>query len=257
MAQTSVRAGDREGNCERLAEMLEKNWKPSDEVTAVVMPELWDVGYVIDDPGFYGDPENYMALEFLGDLAKKYGCWFVGGSVFALTDDGAFNRALAVSPDGKLAAHYDKAHLVPFMNETTYLRAGSARALFDLGGAKAGMAVCYDLRFCEWIRLYAADGAEVMFFSAEWPTERVEHWRIMLQSRAVENNIFVVGCNNCGKSGKTTFGGHSMVIDPWGKILFEAADEPEFSFVEIDTEEAKKAEKLLKTMEMRRPEIYK
>ena len=257
LIQTNVTPGDREGNYARAEAMIDGAYKPSDIPTALLLPELWDVGYVIEQPGKYGDPEAHQAAEFLGRLARKYGCWFIGGSVFATTDEGSFNRAMAVSPSGEYVAHYDKAHLFPAMKEDKFLKPGSARTHVDISGVDAGMELCYDLRFCEWTSLYAVDGAKVLFAAAEWPVRRVEHWRLLVQARAVENMMYAAGCNRCGTSGKTVFGGHSMVVDPWGRILCECGDEPGTAFAVIDTDEAEKARALLHIFEMRRPEIYK
>jgi len=256
VAQTDVRLGDREGNYRRTVEILADRWLPSETETAVVLPEIWDVGYVIDSPGTYGDPDAAQAAAFLGSLARRHGCWFAGGSVLAVTDEGAFNRAMAVSPDGGYVAHYDKAHLISLMDEDKYLMPGNKRTLFDIGETRAAMAICYDLRFCEWLRLCAVEGAQVLFISAEWPKSRVDHWRVLLQARAIENMMYVVGCNRVGTSNGTEFGGHSMVVDPWGEILYEGGDAEDFAFVEFDVEKTEKARSFLQVLSARRPELY-
>ena len=257
IAQTDVRLSDREGNCERLEALLSRVWSKSDKETAIVLPELWDVGYCIDAPGFCGDPECWQAREFLSRLAKQYGCWFAGGSVFAVTDEGSCNRAMVIDPQGNYVASYDKAHLFPLMNEDKYLRAGSERTHVDIGGADCGFVICYDLRFCEWTRLYAVDGAQVLFVAAEWPVERIEAWRLLLRATAVQNMLYVVACNRCGESEGVRFGGRSAVVDPWGRVLWEGGEGEDFAFVELDTDAALKARETLKVLEVRRPEIYK
>lgn len=110
--------------------------------------------------------------------------------------------------------------------------------------------------FPELTRLYAAEGAELQFFSAEWPISRIDHWCTLLKARAIENMMFVAACNCVGKVNGTTFGGHSTVVDPWGKILYEGGIEEDFAFVEIDTSQVKKARDFLRVFEMRRPELY-
>jgi len=256
IAQRDIKIGDREGNYSRIKDMLEHNWVVSDTETAVILPEIWDVGYVIDAPGFYGDPDAMEAAGFLGSLAQKYGCWFAGGSVLAVTDEGAFNRAMAVNANGEYISCYDKAHLIPIMDEDKYLQAGNKRNHFMIGEVHASMALCYDLRFCEWIRLYAAEGTEVLFISAEWPAARIDHWRTLIQARAIENMMYVIGCNRVGTSNGTLFGGHSIAVDPWGKILYEAGEDEDFAFVEFETEKVKKARDFLQVLASRRPELY-
>ena len=125
-----------------------------------------------------------------------------------------------------------------------------------MNGTCAAMAICYDLRFCEWLRLCAVEGAQVLFISAEWPKSRVDHWRILLQARAIENMMYVVGCNRVGTSNGTEFGGHSMVVDPWGEILYEGGDGEDLAFVEFDVEKTEKARSFLQVLNARRPELY-
>ena len=256
IAQIDLAIGERESNFEKVERTLQTNWTKSDTPTAVILPEMWDVGYIIEESQKYGDKDASMAAEFLGTIALKYNCWFTGGSVLALTENGAVNRAMVVDPSGEYVASYDKTHLIPLIDEKKYLWPGDRRTHFDLSGIPAALAICYDLRFPELTRLYATEGAELQFFSAEWPISRIDHWCTLLKARAIENMMFVAACNRVGRVNGTTFGGHSMVIDPWGKILYEGGTEEDFVFVEIDTSQVKKARDFLRVFEMRRPELY-
>lgn len=252
-----IRAGARAANYKQLEEMLVGGWIPSDIPTTVLLPELWDVGYVIEEAEEYGDRNEEQAAAFLGVLARKYGCWFAGGSILALTDRGAFNRAMVVDPRGEYVAHYDKTHLIPLMDEEKYLLAGDWRTHADIAGVDVGLSICYDIRYPEWQRLYAVEGAQALFFSAEWPKTRIEHWQVMLRSRAIENMCYVIGCNRTGTTGNTIFGGHSMAIDPWGEILCDCGESPCLDFVQIDTAKTEKARFFLQALEVRRPELYR
>lgn len=257
IAQLDVKAGDRAANYRRLEDTLREKWAPSEIPTAVLLPEIWDVGYVIEEAEKYGDRNEEQAAEFLGKLARQYGCWFAGGSVLALTDRGALNRAMVVNPRGEYVAHYDKAHLISLMDEDKYLLAGDWRTHADIAGVDVGLSICYDIRYPEWQRLYAVEGAHALFFSAEWPKSRVEHWQVMLRSRAIENMCYAIGCNRIGTTGGTTFGGHSMAIDPWGEILCDCGEEPCLAFVTIDTDKTVKARDFLQALTARRPMLYR
>lgn len=257
LAQMDIKLGDREANFAAVADWMKKYWTPSETETVVVLPEMFDVGYVIEEAGKYADSGAERAVEFLSELARRCGVWFVGGSVLASTEEGAVNRALVVNPRGEYVAHYDKVHLVPMMDEDTYLRGGSEFCLFEIGGVKCALAICYDLRFCEWFRMGALAGAQIFFISAEWPRPRIEHWRTLLRARAIENMIYIAACNRVGETPSDSFPGYSAVIDPWGATLCEAAEEPFGAFVEIEPERVREARRFIKTLEMRRPEIYK
>ena len=257
VAQIDIKIGDREANCKTIREWMERYCAPSDLETVVVLPEIWDVGYAIDQAEKYADENAEQGKAFLGELARKYGVWFAGGSVLAKTDKGFFNRALVVNPKGECVGYYDKAHLIPLMDEDKYLKSGDRKCFFDIAGVTAACLICYDIRFCEWMRLNAVQGAKVFFISAEWPTIRIDHWIALLKARAIENMMYIVACNRVGKTGETDFGGHSLVIDPWGSVLYEGGDKPDGVFVEIDPEKVQEIRDHLKVFEVRRPELYR
>ena len=257
LAQMDIKLGDREANFAAVEEWMKKYWTPSETETAVVLPEMFDVGYVIDEAEKYADRGAERAVEFLSGLARRYDVWFAGGSGLAWADGAAVNRALVVNPRGEYVAHYDKVHLVPMMDEDKYLRGGSEFCAFDLGGVKCALAICYDLRFCEWFRMGALAGAQLFFISAEWPRPRIGHWRTLLRARAVENMMYIAACNRVGDTPSDSFPGYSAVIDPWGAPLCEAAEAPFGAFVEIEPRKAEEARRFIKALEMRRPELYK
>ena len=256
LAQIRICIGDRARNQERVREWMAV-CKRGPHPTVVVLPEIWDVGYALDRKDELADEEGREAALFLGGLARQYGVWFVGGSVLARTASGIVNRAQVVDPSGRLVAWYDKIHLVPMLDEPLHLVGGNARCIFSIAGTTACCAVCYDLRFCEFIRRCALDGAKVLFVSAEWPEERIEHWSVLLRARAIENMMYVVACNRVGASGGIRFGGASMVIDPWGVVLHQgSADAEEDAFVSFDPAVADQARTYLQVFDMRKPELY-
>lgn len=254
--QLDIALGDREKNRKNVEKWMASIPLTPEIPTAIVLPELWDVGYALDRAAELSDPEGSGAAAFLGGLAKKYGVWFVGGTVLASAGEGFVNRAQVINPKGELVAYYDKVHLIRLMEEEKYFTGGKKECIFPLEGATAGCVICYDLRFCEWLRTYALKGTEVMFISAEWPTPRIDHWKIMLQSRAIENQMYVVACNRCGETEADKFGGASMIIGPWGEVLFEAGEGEEAGFATLDLEKVSKARNFLTVFKDRVPEIY-
>ncbi|HBI05283.1 MAG TPA: carbon-nitrogen hydrolase, partial [Paenibacillaceae bacterium] len=115
----------------------------------------------------------------------------------------------------------------------------------------------YDIRFPELARSYALDGAGILVNSAEWPHPRLNHWRTLMQARAIENQMYVVACNRVGISGKTEFCGHSMVIDPWGEILVEGGEEEAILIAEIDLTLIEEVRGKIPVFADRRPDLYK
>lgn len=255
--QLDIALGEKKKNYENVERWMEMVSLPSDLPTVIVLPEIWDVGYALTRAEELADPEGREAAVFLGGLARKYGVWFVGGSVLASTKRGYVNRAQVINPEGDLVAFYDKVHLIRLMDEEKYLTGGRKECLFDLEGVPSGCVICYDIRFCEWLRTYALKGAEMLFVSAEWPTVRADHWKTLLRARAIENQMFVVACNRCGTTGDTAFAGGSLILGPKGEILFEGGDREEAGFATLDFKEVTDIRNFLTVFSDRVPEIYK
>ena len=169
--------------------------------------------------------------DFLSRSAKELGLWIVGGTLpLACSDPGRVrNSSLAFAPSGVCVARYDKMHLFRFTDgreaydETRVLQPGTGPVGFELASTdghvyKVGMSVCYDLRFPE---LYRALNADLLLVPSAFTTTTGQaHWEILLRARAIENQAFVVAAAQGGvhESGRRSWG-HSMVVDPWGKIV--------------------------------------
>ncbi len=202
LAQIQVELGKREKNKESVKSWMERYYTPSDIPTAVVLPELWDVGYALGSVPELADPDGKEAAEFLCDLARQHNTWFIGGSIMAKDGDKFYNRAQAINSSGELVSEYNKVHLVPFITkEDDVFCRGNETAIFDFCGVKAGSIVCYDMRFPEWVRVYALEGTEVLFVSGQWTADRISLWKTMLCAHAIENLMYVVATNCCGPSG--------------------------------------------------------
>lgn len=122
-----------------------------------------------------------------------------------------------VNDSGDIITEYDKAHLFKLMDEHLYLKAGNKKNLFEIENITMAGVICYDLRFPEWFRAHSLLGAKVIFVPAQWPAARIDHWKILLQARAIENQCYIVAVNRVGKDSNNEFNGNSMVIAPWEK----------------------------------------
>jgi predicted amidohydrolase len=179
-------------------------------------------------------------------LAAELGIFLhVGSTAIAKADGMLANRALFFGPDGALLSRYDKIHMFDVdldngesWRESAAYEAGREAVVVDIGVAKFGFAVCYDLRFPQLFRAEAMAGADVLTVPAAFTRQTgLAHWHILLRARAIENGAFVVAAAQGGlhEDGRETFG-HSMIVDPWGQVLAEADhDEPGVIVAEIDT----------------------
>ncbi|WP_295855699.1 carbon-nitrogen hydrolase family protein [uncultured Xylophilus sp.] len=171
---------------------------------------------------------------FLAQSARELGLWIAGGTLPVATGDPAHahNTLPVFAPDGRCAARYDKVHLFRFddgqtaFDEARTLVAGSGPVAFDLPSRdghvwRVGLSVCYDLRFPELYRRYAADGCDLLLAPSAFTQVTGEaHWSLLLRTRAVENLAYVAAAAQGGlhENGRRTWG-HSMVVDPWGAVL--------------------------------------
>lgn len=257
LVQIPVELGNRERNMEHIEGWLEKYYQRSDLTTALILPELWDTGYALDSVPELADTEAERGREFLGGLARKYGCWFAGGSVMAESGGRYFNRALIIDPRGELVTFYDKVHLVPFITvEDAVFDHGEKTCIFDMDGIKCASIICYDIRFPEWIRIHALKGAEVMFICSQWTKSRMDLYRTMIRAHAIENMFYTAAVNNCGVSGDIVFGGESFVSSPIGEVMAECSDAPDGKFVDIDVTDIDQNRQFLKVFEKRLPHLY-
>lgn len=205
----------------------------------IVLPELWNVGYFsFDAYAAEAEPVPGSTTERLGELARSMNATLHAGSILERDSQNGdlYNTSVVFSPQGTVIATYRKMHVFGYQSrERELVSGGDVTATFDIGGAQAGLSICYDLRFPEIFRMQADDVA-LYVVPATWPAARVSHWRALLRARAIENQAFVIGCNAAGVNGGVELGGHSAVIDPLGEVLAEAVAEPATLRTTIDLE---------------------
>ena len=180
--------------------------------------------------------------EFLSGTAKRHGVWLVGGSVpLACADPGKVrNSCLVYDAEGRRVARYDKIHLFGLdlgaerFDEARTIEAGSKPCAIDSPFGRIALSVCYDVRFPELYRALAPMDI-ILVPSAFTATTGRAHWETLLRARAIENLAWVIAPAQGGRhpSGRQTHG-HSMVVDPWGKVVAERAAEPGVIVADID-----------------------
>lgn len=249
--QIDIAFGDVEKNITKVKQLMATL---PEEVDTVILPELWTTGYALDALSQLVTPEIFDTLK---RLAKQYHVDFIAGSVATETEGQFFNTFVVINKKGELVHRYDKVHLFRLMDEEKYLAEGTGMGTFNLNGIEQAGVVCYDIRFPEWIKTQMLHQAKVLYVVAEWPKKRIDHWRTLLIARAIENQAYVVACNRIGEDPANVFGGHSMVIGPWGDILAEAGETETTLTVALDLTEVDRVRKNIPIYEDRRPNLYR
>jgi deaminated glutathione amidase len=197
--------------------------------------------------------------EFLSGTAKRHGVWLVGGSVpMACPDPGKVrNSCLVYDAGGRRVARYDKIHLFGLelgaerFDEARTIEAGSTPCAIETPFGRIALSVCYDVRFPELYRALAPMDI-ILVPSAFTATTGRAHWETLLRARAIENLAWVIAPAQGGRhpNGRQTHG-HSMVVDPWGKVVAERAAEPGVVVADIDPAFQAKMRRSLPALEHR------
>ncbi|KZZ83555.1 carbon-nitrogen family hydrolase [Bacillus sp. SJS] len=253
--QFNIAFGDPEENKKRVSLAMEEAMS-KEAPDFLILPELWNTGYDLTRLEVIADEEGIDSKAFLSELAKKHSVNLIAGSIAKKSGHEVTNTMLIFDREGNLIHEYSKLHLFKLMDEHHYLKGGRESGLFTLDGINCAGFICYDIRFPEWMREHAANGAEVLFVAAEWPLPRLHHWRSLLIARAIENQAYVVACNRSGSDPNNQFAGHSLVIDPWGNVIAEAGESEEILSAELDFSEIAGIRKQISVFQDRRPEFY-
>lgn len=202
----------------------------------VVLPELWSTGpFELPDTVAAAQAFDGDFVETMADCAARQGVWLHAGSFLEHADDGRiFNTAVLFDDRGEVAATYRKRHLFGFdEGEAALIHADDDIVVVDTPLGPTGLATCYDLRFPEHFRLLLDAGAHVVALCSGWPVRRIHHWDVLTQARAIENQQWLLACNTAGISGEVPQGGHSVVVDPWGRCSW-ADDQPGILYADVD-----------------------
>ena len=191
--------------------------------------------------------EQDASLATFRELARALGIYIhVGSLAIKASADKAVNRSFLIDRRGEIVARYDKIHMFDVdlkggesYRESRSYRPGDLAVLTDLPWGRLGLTICYDLRFPALYRALAEAGATFLAIPSAFTKQTGEaHWHVLMRARAIENGSFVFAAAQGGdhENGRATFG-HSLVVDPWGRILAEGGTEPGVVFADIDPAE--------------------
>ena len=253
LAQADFKLGEPEYNYQKVSRMITD--AAAKKADLVLLPELWASGYDLANCGKYASELNDGWFQRMKMAAKENNIAL--GCALIEDDQGVFyNTFVFYDSSGTLLGSYRKIHLFDKLKETDYFQPGNKLICFDFKSVKIGLATCYDLRFPELFRAYAASGVELMLITAEWPKKRVQHWSLLLQARAIENQYFVAAVNKVGESQGAMLGGFSAIVSPMGDNLVQGADQEALLMAEIDLKEVGKVRRWMPVLGDRKPDLY-
>jgi predicted amidohydrolase len=255
---------DKQANLD-LAEQLVRR-AAADGAQLIVLPEMFNV---LGDPDVLRSGAESLdgpTLTQMRGLARQLGTWLVAGSIIERAADAGrlHNTSCLIDPAGTISAIYRKVHLfdadVPgsLMRESDTVSPGTHLVSADVDGTRVGFSICYDLRFPELFRLLTLDGCRILVVVSAF-TERTgrDHWEVLVRTRAIENQVFVVAANQVGQTTpRLRWFGRSMIVDPWGIVLAQAPDRPGVIIADLDFSAQDTVRAQLPCLTNRRPDVY-
>jgi len=234
----------------------------------VVLPEKWPVLGAPEDIVAGAEPIDGPALQWAAATARELGIDLVAGSIAERVTgaDRGSNTSVHFGPDGEEKAVYRKVHMFDVEVDGTVYRESAHEEPGDevvlsatADGVELGLTVCYDVRFPELYRILAIRGARVVTVPAAFtlPTTR-DHWEVLVRARAIENQSFVIAANQVGEHAEgLRSGGRSMIVDPWGLVLAQAADAETVITADLDLDAQSAIRTRLPSLANRRPAAYR
>jgi predicted amidohydrolase len=239
-----------------------------DGARLVVLPEKWSVLGRGADLRDGAEPLDGPAVTWARGAARELEIDLVAGSVSERVDgeEKLRNTSLHIGPDGEVKATYRKVHMFDVEVEGTVYRESDHEAPGDEAvlsvtddGVELGLTICYDVRFPELYRILAVRGARIITIPAAFtvPTTR-DHWEVLVRARAIEDQCFVIAANQVGEHVEgLRSGGRSMIVDPWGLVLAQAADSETVITADLDLDAQDAIRTGLPSLANRRPEAYR
>jgi omega-amidase len=208
----------------------------TDNTHLIVLPEMFTTGFSMNPVGLAQNMQG-SSVKWMIEKSRQKNVDIIG-SIIVREDGKFFNRLIWTNPRGEIFT-YDKRHLFRMAGEEKVYHAGHKNITVDLHGWKIRPFICYDLRFPVWTRNFKRQ-YDATIFIANWPARRSEHWKLLLQARAVENQCYVIGVNRVGTDGNGHhYSGDSSIIDPLGNIIFQKQNKAVTHTAELSRETMK------------------
>jgi predicted amidohydrolase len=256
-AQISCSLGDPEANLLKVRDFSQQAKDVGAEL--IVFPEMIDTGYSMPVIRSRANRWNNGFVAGLQEIARKLSIAIVAG-VSDRDGSSIYNSQVLVDAKGDIVAKYRKTHLyaVAPVQEHTCFAPGDSFVSFKLGGLQFGFSICYDLRFPEMYRKLATEqNVSAFLISSAWPFPRVEHWCVLAQARAIENQAYIIASNRVGKDDDLWFCGNSAIIDPRGVVIAAAsADREELIQADVSQELVDSVRQRVQSLAHRRQDLY-
>lgn len=255
---------DKSANIKKAKKMISSASKKGAEL--IILPEMFNCPY--DNSRFrdYAEnPSKSPTLDAMAEISRDKQIHLVAGSIPELSQGNIYNTSFFFNDKGAILGFHRKMHLfdidVPgkiFFKESDTLTAGEKITVIESDLGKVGIGICYDIRFPELSRLMALKGADILVYPGAFNlTTGPAHWKTLLRSRALDNQIFIAATSPARNENASYVAyGHSLICNPWGEVIKEAGSGEEIIYSTINLEDNSKIRKELPVLSNRRDDVY-
>jgi len=254
---------NKEMNINKAKEGIEEVVKKGAEI--VILPEIFNSPYDTKKFREYSEEKNGKTWSFLSSIAKKNKIYLIGGSIPEKENDKVYNTSFIFDSEGNQISRHRKMHLFDIdvkggqsFKESESLTPGNSICVFNTPYCKIGLCICFDMRFPELSRLMVLKGAQIIIVPAAFNmTTGPPHWESMFKQRAIDNQCFTIGVAPA-RNEKASYISYanSIVVNPWGNIIYRANEKESFDVFDIDLSEINSIRKQLPLLSARRSDIY-
>lgn len=233
----------------------------------VILPEMFCCPYQTQNFPVYAEEEGGPVWQQLSEYAKQYGIYLIGGSMPEKDAEGkVYNTSYIFDRQGKQIGKHRKVHLFDIdvtggqtFKESDTLTAGDHDTVFDTEFGRMGVMLCFDIRFPELARMMVNDGAKAIFVPAAFNmTTGPAHWELSFRTRALDNQIYMIGCAPMrDESAGYISWGHSIVTDPWGRVIDMLDEKEGVLLTELDLDYEEQVREELPLLKSRRKDMYR
>ena len=253
----------KEDNLHKAARLIDNICK--EDVDMVILPEMFSCHYNTKNFPIYAEEEGNYSYKLLSEISKRNNIYLIAGSIPEKEGSNIYNTSYVFNRQGEKIAKHRKIHLFDIdiknkqrFRESDTLSAGDKVTVFDSEFGKIGLCICYDFRFPELARLMVDKGAKAIIVPASFNmTTGPDHWDIMFRSRAIDNQVYTIGCSPARDYDYSYISyGHSLIVSPYGDILCELDEKENFITYDIDLDYVDEIREQLPLLKHRRSDLY-
>jgi len=255
---------DKNSNIKKALDMIKNSARNKSDL--IILPEMFNCPYDnVKFREYAEEKENSETLKAISNAADEFNIYLVAGSIPELKEGKLYNSSFIFNGNGKIIGSHRKMHLFDIdipgkitFKESDTLSAGNKITIADTKFCKIGVAICYDMRFPELLRIMALKGAELIIVPGAFNmTTGPAHWETLIRARAIDNQLYMAAASPARNEDLSYVAyGNSMVADPWGKILARADENEEIVYADIDLSKVKEVREELPLLKNRRDDIY-